>query len=544
LTETSQKNQRYALISVTDKGRVALLAKGLVDAGYTILSTGNTAKVLREKGVAVTDIVSYTGSPELLDGRVKTLHPKIHAGILADRSNSSHVDEMHAQAFPFIDVVVCNLYAFEKTVASGCSVAEAIEHIDIGGVTLLRAAAKNFAHVAVVCDPQDYDGLLEELQKQKSISLGTRRLLAAKAFQHTASYDAAIDMYLSKTLRGKERLHLVYTDGVKLRYGENWHQEGFFYKDNSVSEPTVGAGKQLHGKQLSFNNYIDMDAALGVAKDLKASVAAVVVKHTNPCGIATGKTMKDALKHAWDGDRVSAFGSVIAVTRVMDLDAAQFLKGKFVEIVIAPGFTDEAKAYLMKKSKDLRLIDVGDIASAASQTFVFKPVIGGMLKQTRPVGIKEKWECVTKASFPDSFNKLGEFTITATKHTKSNATILAIEYEPGFYKVLGMGAGQPNRVDSFKKLCLTKAKENLEHWYEELADPGMNKDAFVKQKLSESVMGSDAFFPFDDTVRAAAEHNVNFIIQPGGSKRDQEVIEACDELGVAMIFTGMRYFNH
>jgi len=532
--------ERRALISVTDKNGLEDFAKTISELGFELVSTGGTLKFLLEKGIKVTPIEKVTGFNEMIGGRVKTLHPSIHGGILYIRDDKSHENEIISEGIKPIDIVVCNLYPFKETVAKNPTLEDAIENIDIGGVTLLRAAAKNFKYVTVIVDSSDYDLVKKELIEKGNTSYETRKKLCVKAFAHTADYDSAIESYLSDVLTDNKKLKLSFESGTPLRYGENWHQKASFFKKDTA-EPSASNMKQLHGKALSYNNYLDIEAALNVAKELSEYNAAVIVKHLNPCGIATGKTLFDALKNAWDGDRVSAYGSIIALTRRLDLKTASFLKGKFVEVIIAPSFEEDALEFLKNKSKDIRIIEVGKLFT--SEEKVYKFLIGGVIEQDRPKGLYEKWECVTKEKFPDSKKDLGLFTIIATKYTKSNSIVLGMEYEKGQYKVLGSGVGQPNRVDSLKKLAIPKIYENLENmWNEE--NPGISKDAFFKEKISECVLVSDAFFPFDDTVKVAAEHNIKYIIQSGGSIRDKEVIETSDKLGISMVFTGMRYFNH
>ncbi|MDD9953567.1 MAG: bifunctional phosphoribosylaminoimidazolecarboxamide formyltransferase/IMP cyclohydrolase [Candidatus Woesearchaeota archaeon] len=495
-----------ALISVSDKTGIVEFAKKLSD--YTILSTGGTAKLLEENGISVTKVEDFTGQKEILGGRVKTLHPKIHGGILA---RDDQLGELEHEP---IDLVVANLYPFGETVRNNPSVEEAVEQIDIGGVTLLRAAAKNFHRVTVVCDPADYEHAL-------TADADMRKKLAVKAFRHTANYDATIDIWLSKELVGERALHFRCSGGQELRYGENPHQKATFYPDHTTG---IGNMEQLHGKQLSYNNYLDGDAAIAVVRDLEGP-AVCVVKHLNPCGIATGTTLRSALEAAWSGDIISAFGSVIAFSQEVDRATVEFFKGKFVEILIAPSFTNEAIEYIQAKSKNIRLLQ-GDFGEHRAQ---IRQLGGGMLEQTPDNVLFEQWECVTKEPFPDEKKALAAFTMTACKHTKSNACILGVEYEPGCYKVLGMGAGQPNRVNSFKALAVAKARENIER------DGGDIQDA---------VFASDAFFPFDDTVRAAADARIKYIVQPGGSIKDKEVIATADELGIAMVFSGTRHFKH
>lgn len=532
--------EKRALISVTEKEGLERFAINLSDMGFELISTGGTLKFLLEKGINATPIEKITGFKEMIGGRVKTLHPSIHSAILFDRENKEHQSEIVTEGIKPIDIVVCNLYPFEKTIAANYTLEEAMENIDIGGVTLLRAAAKNYKYVTVVVDPKDYEIVTDELSHIGNTNYETRKKLCVKAFSHTADYDGTIDSYLSKALTESRKLRLSFYSGDELRYGENWHQKACFFKKDT-NEPSASNMKQRHGKKLSYNNYLDIEAALNTAKELSKYNAAVIVKHLNPCGIATGSTLFDALKNAWDGDRVSSYGSIIALTRNVDLKTASFLKGKFVEVIVAPSFDSDALEFLKNKSNDIRIIETGRLF--ISEEKIYKFLIGGIIEQDRPNGLYEKWECVTQRKFPDSKKELGLFTIIATKYTKSNSIVLGMEYEKGNFKVLGSGVGQPNRVDSLRKLAIPKIYENLENmWGEE--NSKVEKEAFFKEKISKCVLVSDAFLPFDDTVRVAAEHNIRYIIQPGGSIRDQEVISTCDRFDISMIFTGMRYFNH
>ncbi len=532
--------KRQALISVTNKHKLEGFAKRLSSLGFEIVSTGGTLKFLLEKEINATPIEKITGFKEMIGGRVKTLHPKIHSAILFDRENKEHEGEIIAEGVTPIDIVVCNLYPFEKTISGNSNLDDAMENIDIGGVTLLRAAAKNYKYVTVIVDPQDYDNVIYELSKNENTTYDTRAKLCVKAFSHTADYDATIDSHLSKILANNKKLRLSFISGNDLRYGENWHQKACYFKKETM-EPSASNMKQLHGKKLSYNNYLDIEAALNTAKELSNCSAAVIVKHLNPCGVATGSTLFNALKNAWDGDRVSSYGSIIALTRKVDLKAASFLKGKFVEVIVAPSFDPDALEFLKNKSKDIRIMETGELFT--SEEKIYKFLTGGVIEQDRPKGLYEKWECVTKNRFPDNKKELGLFTIIVTKYTKSNSIVLGMEYEKGHFKVLGNGVGQPNRVDSLRKLAIPKIYENLENmWNEE--NTNIDKDVFFKEKISECVLVSDAFLPFDDTVRVAAENNIKYIIQSGGSIRDKEVIATSDCFGISMVFTGMRYFNH
>jgi phosphoribosylaminoimidazolecarboxamide formyltransferase/IMP cyclohydrolase len=496
---------------------------------------------LKNAGIKVRDVSEITGFPEMMEGRVKTLHPKIHGAILALRDNPFHVKEAKKLGIEFIDIVTVNLYPFEKTVARGGSLEEAIENIDIGGPALVRAAAKNYRHVAVITDPEDYPGVLAEL-KNGTISQKTKEHLAVKAFRRIADYDCAIDTFLSSKLTNEDILRLKFVEGRTLRYGENWHQSAKFYKEPGVTEPSVANAKQLHGKALSYNNYVDAEAALNAVLEYRNSIAVAVVKHSNPCGLATGGTLLEALSRAWDGDPVSSFGSIICMTRKPDLEAMEFLKGKFVELIIAPGYDEDALLFLKNKSKDLRILELAmDNGTPLENTYHY--IVGGMLVQSRNRGLYAKWDLVTQHPFPEEKRGLAEFTLNACKYTKSNAVVIAWEYEKGFYQILSIGAGQPNRVDSIRKLAATKARENLKFLYER-EKPDISEDEFARNILNECVLASDAFFPFDDSIIHSAENNIRYIVSPGGSIRDKEVIAAANRLGVSLVFTGMRHFLH
>ncbi len=528
---------------MSDKTGIVEFGKELSNLGVKIISTGGTARALSDAGVPVTAIDQITGFPEILNGRVKTLHPKVHGALLAVRDSDDHMKQLEDNGIGLIDLVVVNLYPFEKTIANDdVTIEDAIENIDIGGPTMLRSAAKNNKYVGAVTDPGDYALVLDDLKSNGELTDMTRQYLAAKVFRHTADYDAAIDTFLSNRFLDENILRLKYTGGKTLRYGENWHQKAMFFKQEGLAYPNLAEAKQIHGKQLSFNNYIDMTGAIIAVKDLAPSIAVSVIKHTNPCGLATGKDIASALAAAWDGDRISAFGSVIACTAPFDAAAAKFLEDKMVESIIAPDFTPEALEILSEKEAIMLLkLDVAGIGKVT--TPVVKQVLGGMLTQDPDVDVFDKWESATKLTFPDGLKSLAEFSMIACKNTKSNAIVLCEEYENGYYHVLGMGAGQPNRVDSLKKLSATKAMENLTNTFNEM-NPGGDKDEWIKNRMGKVVMASDAFFPFPDTVEESAKIGIKYIIQPGGSIHDEEVIEAADKLGVVMVFTGMRHFLH
>jgi len=511
-----------ALISVSDKAGVAELAVGLASLGVELLSTGGTAKLLREKGLMVRDVADLTGFPEMLDGRVKTLHPKVHGGLLAIRSNAQHQAQIKEHGIEYIDMVVVNLYPFEKTSAKpGVALGELIENIDIGGPAMIRSAAKNFEDVAVLVDAADYPAVLEELQKNGgSISRETRGRLARKAFATTAAYDGTISTTLQKSANGElpEALHLNYRKLADLRYGENPHQKAALYRNPAVAGRGLAAAPQLQGKELSFNNLVDLEAAWRLVQEFEEPTT-VIIKHTNPCGVATGKTLVESYRRALEVDPVSAFGSVIALNRALDGPAAEELSKVFVEAVVAPGFEPTALKRLASK-KNLRLLDMSATAGD-DYGLQFKVVGGGLLVQTPdtlPIQ-PTLWKCVTERQpTPEEMEAL-IFAWRVVKHVKSNAIVYA---RAGV--LVGVGAGQMSRVDSVKL--------------------GANKARELKHALEGSVLASDAFFPFPDGVEAAARVGVTAIVQPGGSVRDNEVIAAANLHRLAMVLTGVRHFSH
>jgi phosphoribosylaminoimidazolecarboxamide formyltransferase/IMP cyclohydrolase len=510
-----------ALISVSDKTGVVDLAKGLVRLGADILSTGGTAKTLREAAVPVTDVAAYTGSPEILDGRVKTLHPKIHGGLLARRSVPAHREQMQQHHIGPIDMVIVNLYPFEATIAKPtCHFDDAIENIDIGGPSMLRSAAKNHEDVLVVVDPTDYHRVLTALQEH-TVTPALRRELAMKVFQHTARYDSVIAGYLERHVSGDAKfpkiLSLQFELGEILRYGENPHQQGAFYRERLSTEPSVSRGQILHGKAMSYNNFLDANAALELAKEYDETAVAII-KHNNPCGVALGGTPVDAYVKARETDPVSAFGGVIAFNRPVDLAAAKEITSTFVEVVVAPGFADDALAEL-KRKKDLRLLDVGPLTKVKQEGYDLKKLVGGLIVQDRDLGTLTDLRALpvpTVRKPTDDEYTACAFAWKVCKHVKSNAIIYA---KTG--QTVGIGAGQMSRVDSVK---LAAMKAQL--------------------PVKGCVMASDAFFPFRDGLDAAAQAGITAVIQPGGSIRDAEVVKAADEHGMAMIMTGMRHFRH
>jgi phosphoribosylaminoimidazolecarboxamide formyltransferase / IMP cyclohydrolase len=538
-----------ALISVSDKTGLVEFARALGSIGVEILSTGGTAKTLRKGGIAVTDVSEFTGFVEILDGRVKTLHPKVHAGLLYVRGNPEHEATMKRHNLVPIDLVCVNLYPFEATVSKpGVKFEDAIENIDIGGPSMLRSAAKNHKFVTVVTHPSDYGPVLENIRKNGGNTDETlRRELAQKVYARTAQYDAAIAGYLACQLSDAERarpLVLSFGSGTKLRYGENPHQEAVFYRDSVAREACIAHAEVLHGKDMSYNNYVDGDAAVEAVKELAAKSAAAIIKHTNPCGYATGENLAEAIECAWAGDTVSSFGSVIAVSTAVDLAAAQVLKGRFVEALIAPQFQTDALDFLRSKSKDIRLLRLINPVGPAMAGKMVRHINGGMLVQDIDVEEQEQWMVPTEQVFPEEKRGLAMFGVKACKHVKSNAIVIVREHKPGFFMLLGMGAGQPNRVDSLKKLAVAKARENIALMLKKAAQYGQSPKDFESAIMGESVLVSDAFFPFPDNIEAAAEAGVRYIVQPGGSKKDEEIVAACDKYGIAMAITGTRHFKH
>jgi phosphoribosylaminoimidazolecarboxamide formyltransferase/IMP cyclohydrolase len=527
-----QKIKRV-LISVSNKAGLVEFAKRLADLGCEILSTGGTAKILREHKIKHREVSEVTGFPEILDGRVKTLHPKIHGGLLALRDSPEHMEQLKTHRIQPIDMVVVNLYPFEQTVARpDCTFEEAIEQIDIGGPAMLRSAAKNFKDVAVIVDPVDYQKVLEELEThQGALTEKLRMELARKVFFHTAHYDSLISQYFEKIgqssasggLGGEaavhfpQLLHLCYEKVQNLRYGENPHQLAAFYRDFSSTEPSVARARQIQGKEMSFNNFLDAHAALELAKEFKEP-AAIIVKHNNPCGVAVDEVPVEAYRKARETDPVSAFGGVIAFNFRVDAETAKEICSTFVEVVIAPGFETDALDHFSKK-KALRLLDLGGPLHGALEPMDFKKVTGGLLLQERDLGKIEdihRLKVVTKRRpNPEEYEAMA-FAWKVAKHVKSNAIVYAKANQ-----TLGIGAGQMSRVDSVK---LGAMKAVL--------------------PLQGSVVASDAFFPFRDGIDAAAQVGVTALIQPGGSIRDEEVIAAADEHGMAMVFTQMRHFRH
>jgi phosphoribosylaminoimidazolecarboxamide formyltransferase/IMP cyclohydrolase len=483
-----------------------------VDLGYEIVSSGGTASQLAEAGVPATKVSDITGAPEILGGRVKTLHPKIHGGILADRRNPDHVAQLEEQGITAIDLVVCNLYPFERTV-SHPSVTEddAVEQIDIGGPAMVRAAAKNFHSVAVVVNPHSYDMVLDELQQNGEISVDLRRQLALEAFRHTAAYDSAIANYIAGQDLSPDCLVLSSDKIMDLRYGENPHQDAAFYRAAGVALG-IAAVDQLHGKELSYNNILDTDAAWGLVSELDG-IAAVIIKHSNPCGAALGNSLQDAYMKALDCDRTSAFGGIVALNQTCDSDTANAIAEIFTEVIIAPGFDEDALSILTAK-KNVRILRASE---RRGRGINIRSVAGGLLVQSSDEpDLLENVKVVTKAEPTDEQWRDMRFAWTVAKHVKSNAIVLAKDEV-----AVGVGAGQMNRRES-TELAARRAGD----------------------RAIGTVCASDAFFPFRDGLDAAVAAGAVAVIQPGGSVRDDEVIAAADEHGIPMVFTGRRHFRH
>jgi phosphoribosylaminoimidazolecarboxamide formyltransferase/IMP cyclohydrolase len=514
---------RRALLSVYRKEGIVDLARGLTERGYELLSTGGTAAELKKAKVPVSSVSKATGFPEILDGRVKTLHPKIHGGILARRDVPVHLEALEKQKIVPIDVVVVNLYPFEDRVSKGCTFDEAIENVDIGGPTMVRAAAKNFADVAVVVDPADYGLLLEQLDRPDGIDAATRLYLAQKAFRHTARYEAAIAGYFAQVEvedgafvpaenddTFPYRLNPTFEKVQDLRYGENPHQRAAFYTDLGSTLYSVASARKLQGKELSFNNILDLDAAWRLATEIDQT-ACVIVKHTNPCGTGLGETPVEAC------DPTSAFGGIIAFNERVDEAAAKKATAHFVEAVIAPGF-DAAAVEVLKKKTNLRVMNMDTTSIHKVSGFDLRRVMGGLLAQQWDLHQLERERCevVTKRPPSDEEWKALVFAWTVVKHVKSNAIVYA-----NAVQTVGVGAGQMSRVDAAR---FAAAKAVL--------------------PLAGTVVASDAFFPFRDGIDEIAKAGATAIIQPGGSVRDEETIAAADEHGLAMAFTGVRHFRH
>jgi len=514
-------NVRRALVSVSDKRGLIPFVTGLTELGVEVLSTGGTCRQLREAGLSVIEVSEKTGFPEIMDGRVKTLHPVIHGGLLGRRGTDEAVMTEHG--IEPIDLLVVNLYPFEQTIArEDASIEEAIENIDIGGPAMIRAASKNHDGVAVIVEPDDYESVLEDL-KNNNLSLENRRRLAAKAYAHTASYDTAITRYLSSSL-GDDALgqRYLYSGNLseRLRYGENPHQGAAFYVDQQAPDGSLAVARQLQGKALSYNNIADSDAALECVKQFE-NPACVIVKHANPCGVAVADDIIDAYDKAFKTDPTSAFGGIIAFNRPLDNKTAELIvERQFVEVIVAPAINADALDIISAK-KNIRVLETGEWSSSSTPGFDFKKVSGGLLVQNTDLGVITEGDLKVVTELAPTAEQIKDmlFAWTVVKYVKSNAIIFCKDN-----MTIGVGAGQMSRVYSTRIAAIKAADEGLE--------------------IKGSVMASDAFFPFRDGIDAAAETGISAIIQPGGSMRDDEVIQAANEHGLAMVFTGMRHFRH
>ncbi len=591
-----------ALFSVTDKTGIVDFGKELQGLEVEILSTGGTAKTLREGGVKVVEVSDYTGFPECFDDRVKTLHPKVAGGILFERDKEEHRKQAAELGVKKLDLVVVNLYRFEEVAAKpGVTIEELIKNMDIGGPTMLKEAVKNNNDVVVLTDPRAYEKFISELRELGEISTVTRKRLAAEAMNRVADYESAIAVALTKALTGEETIRIVGRNGEKLsRYGENWHQNVKKFAI-ATSEPNVVGGKQLRKVDMGYNNYLDADNALQTVMEYEEP-AAVVVKHQNPCGAATGDSLEIALERGWQGDPVSAFGSILALNREVDLDTIKVLgerkngsgkKGWMVEVIVAPSFTKEALNYIEEKAKvqeskkNLRVIAVGQLDKPQDE-YDLRFVRGGVLKQSRDNKLyltdsiddlfqpPRAMRCqnsgkdlsvgiVTTASPDPNLKGLYDFAYKTVKHIKSNAIAIAREYAPGKFQLIGMGAGQPSRVES-ARIAVKKAEEVFQREYEMITNPesekeypilakgiqalrssfqaGTTYEQYKQQELKKCAAASDAFFPFADGPTVLAEFGIRNFIQPGGGNNDKDIIETVNKYNAAMILTGARHFLH
>ncbi len=528
---SSSKKIKSALISVFHKDGLDEIIKTLDKQGVQLYSTGGTKTFIEDLGIKVTAVEDITGYPSILGGRVKTLHPKVFGGILSRRDNDSDKEQLNEFEIPELDLVIVDLYPFEATVASGASEQDIIEKIDIGGISLIRAAAKNYKDVVIVPSQDQYQDLLKILVEFEGVTtIDERKKFAASAFAVSSHYDSAIFNYFNPGADDIERISL--NNGEVLRYGENPHQKATVYKYNNIKEgASLANAKVLQGKALSYNNMLDADAAWKAASDAFHSVthienkqAVAVIKHLNPCGLAVTDNIMKSLELAWAGDPISAFGGIICFTGTVTGNIAQWFAKRFVEIIIAPEFTTEALE-IFEKKKNLRLLET-PIKNEITGEKLIRSVSGGILVQDEDEGVDTEFKNVTKLEFDATKMELAKFGITACKHLKSNAIAIVTENEDGSFWLTGAGMGQPNRLDSLRHLTMPRfdLKEGV--------------------KIENSVVISDAFFPFRDSIEAANEYNVKYIVEPGGSIRDEEVIEACNEFGIAMLFTGKRHFKH
>lgn len=513
---------KRALISVSDKAGIVEFAQALKDLGWDIISTGGTKAVLDEAGLETIAIDDVTGFPEMMDGRVKTLHPNIHGGLLARRDLDTHLTAAKENNIELIDLVVVNLYPFKETIIRpDVTYSKAVENIDIGGPSMLRSAAKNHASVTVIVDPADYEVVLKELTEVGETNYATRQRLAAKVFRHTAAYDALIAEYFTAQVGEDkpEKLTLTYDLNQSMRYGENPQQDADFYQKAIPTDYSIASAKQLNGKELSFNNIRDADAAIRIIRDFKDRPTVVALKHMNPCGIGQADTIEEAWDNAYEADSVSIFGGIIVLNREVDAATAEKMHPVFLEIIIAPSYSEEALAILTNKKKNLRLLELPFDAQDASQVEPeFTGVVGGILVQNQDV-VEENpdtWEVVTERQPNDQEKEALLFAWKAIKYVKSNGILIANDQ-----MTLGVGPGQTNRVASVR-IAIEQAKDRLEG----------------------AALASDAFFPFADNIEEIAAAGIKVIVQPGGSVRDQDSIDAANKHGIAMVFTGVRHFRH
>ncbi len=519
---------RRALFSVSDKEGAVGFARFLERRGVEILGTGGTMKKLVEAGIQVTPMEKITGNPEAFGGRMKTISFPFASALLFRRDHADDVATAKKMGVDPVDLVVCNLYPFREARARGASDPELVEEIDVGGPTMIRAAAKNHAHVAVATDPAQYAALMAEIEDAEgALSLDTRKRLAVHAFQLLSAYDSAIAAELAGRYLGEENHYISLDRGKKLRYGENPHQGATFYRDPLFRGPSIASADILQGKQLSYNNLLDADAALRSASDAfhaagSVKPAVAIVKHLNPCGLAVGRSALEALELAWEGDPVSAFGGILCFTTPVTKECADWLSDKFVELVVAPSVEGDALAVFAKK-KNLRVLLCAPRLPEQKEKMI-RSVLGGVLVQDEDEGLDREFRSVTKRAFPEERLPLASFGVMANKHLRSNAIALVRAHRNGNFQLVGAGMGQPNRLDSIRALAGPRAA--------------------AKGQLDDLLLISDAFFPFADGIEAAGELGIKFVVQPGGSIRDDEVIATADKLGMAMVFTGRRHFRH
>lgn len=529
ISDPTAKKIKRALISVSDKNGIEDFARAIESYGVEILSTGGTAKTLREAGIKVTDVSDHTGFPEIMEGRVKTLHPKIHGGILGKHDNPDHIYAMNENDIEPIDMVVSNLYPFVETVRSGADFASCIENIDIGGPAMIRAAAKNYEHVSIITDPQDYPRVLKDMEKLDGcVTYAQRQRLAFTAFSMTATYDSSIASWFARQTEEEcpRRISFSGTLKQRLRYGENPHQNASLYLVDDVIRPGAANATQIQGKELSYNNLNDTDAAFELVSEFEEPTVAII-KHANPCGVASGTDVTTAYRNALLCDPVSAFGGIIALNRPLTAELAELIIKRFVEVIIAPSIEGEAIDILQKKSK-IRVLTTGEMPDVNQKKRLVKRIAGGLLVQDTDNALIDEHALKTVTDREPTKKEMKDllFAFTVAKHVKSNAIVYAKDAA-----TVGIGAGQMSRIDSSRIAAWKAVEAAKEAGWDETLTIG-------------SVVASDAFFPFADGLIAAADAGVTAIIQPGGSIRDQEVIDAANERGLAMVFTGMRHFRH